>query len=186
MDLGPEDVNEGINSADDIFVPEPETIPPGSKLTGGYEEPPPTKDDKVRSGPPLVGEWQDFFSRIVIRSATNWYIDAAFRGIDEDMLSEREIEHIQMMPEERDRIAKPFAEFANKIKFLRKHGRVIIAGGGISDSVIALGMWMRRVNRIARKYRNRQVNVGTGQSQPPQGNNGFIPGYGQHYYSPGG
>jgi hypothetical protein len=123
----------------------------------------------------------------VFRTLTNWYIDGAFRGIDEDLLSDREIESIRMTPDERDRIAKPFAEFANKFKWSRKYGRMIISGGGMTDSVIAMVTWQRRVARIARKYRTRTVNghVSAGQSEPSQGN-GQFPFQPGNYYSPGG
>ena len=104
------------------------------------------------SGPPKVDEWLDFFSRIVLRAGSDWYIDHAFRGIDENVLSEREVKRIQLKEVERDRIARPFAELANKTKFTRKHGRSIIATSESIESIIALGMWVSRVNRIRAKY----------------------------------
>lgn len=191
LELGPESIDEGISSADDIYVP-PESFPePDSALKSGYEEPPETKDsDKAKSSPPRIDEWQDFFSRIVIRSACNYYIELAFRGIDEDLLTDREIERIKMQQDERDRIAKPFAEFCCKNKYMRRHGRLIIASGGMSDSLIALGMWQHRVNRIAKKYRTRTVKgdvyVRTGQSEQAQNPNGYQFDPSQRYYSQGG
>lgn len=191
LNLGPDNVDVDINSADEIEVPDEDRLPVRSALKAGYEEPRDTKDsDKAKSSPPRVDEWQDFFSRVVIRSLTNYYIDLEFRGIDEDLLTDSEIERIKMSPEERDKLAKPFSELANKIKFMRKHGRAIIAGGGISDSVIALALWQHRVARIARKYKTRtvqgSVHVGSRPGQPPQ--NGYNPNQYQsgQYYSPGG
>jgi hypothetical protein len=95
----------------------------------------------------------DFFSRILIRVACDWYIEWAFRGVDENRLTDREISRIQLSDEERQRIAVPFAELSHKSKFMRKHGRTIVASGGLFDAVIALGTWTSRVNRIARKYK---------------------------------
>jgi hypothetical protein len=95
----------------------------------------------------------DFFSRIVIRVACDWYIEWAFRGVDENRLTDREIARIQLSDEERKRIAVPFAELSHKSKFMRKHGRTIVASGGLFDAIIALGTWTSRVNRIARKYK---------------------------------
>jgi hypothetical protein len=187
----PEDlagIGSDAGNPDEIWVPEPEYIPPGESvsLRGEYEEPPPPKSDKAKAGPPRLDEWQDFFSRVLIRSATNWYIDWAFRGIDEDQLSDREVERIKITAEERDRVAKPLSELANKLSFTRKHGRTIIAAAGASDSIIALGMWARRVNVIARKYNRRTVNVSPGQSeQAPVNGQVHVPGQ-QQYYSPGG
>lgn len=196
LDLGPDQVDEGVASADGIYIPEDETpyLPEPSRIRADYEPPPDGKDsDRAKTSPPRIDEWQDFFSRVIIKSATNYYLELAFRGIDEDLITDADVDRIKMNQEERDRIAKPFAELVNKIKFMRKHGRMIIAGGGIGDSLIALGMWHHRVARIARKYRNRTVRsqpyVGTGQDQPPgataNGNGQFHPNAGQ-YYSTGG
>lgn len=106
-----------------------------------------------KTGIPNLDEWMHFFSRVVIRMAMNFYIDLAFRNIDEDMLSDREIERIRMTDAERDRIARPFAELAYKNKWTRKHGRSIIASADSIDAIVQLGMWYSRVSRIAAKYR---------------------------------
>jgi len=108
---------------------------------------------KASAGPPKLDEWMDFFGRVLIRGATDFYIHLAFDGIDEELLTPREVERIKLSKVERERIAKPFAELANKSKLTRKHGRKIIALTGSIDSVIQLGMWISRVNRIAAKYR---------------------------------
>src|SRR5215475_12349234 len=118
LDLGDDRVNEDINSADGVYIPEePDYLPAEpSRLSGGYE-PPPDESSKAKSSPPRIDEWQDFFSRILIKTATDFYINAAFEGIDEDLLTDADVERIRMAPEERDRIAKPFSEMVNKIKF---------------------------------------------------------------------
>lgn len=151
-DVKPEDIVDGeiVDSAFDRDAFK-------SRIKTGYEQPPASTkpaDDKAKTTPPKVDEWMDFFSRVLIRAATDFYIEAAFRDIDEEWLSEREVDRIKLAPSERDRIAKPLAELAYKSKFTRKHGRSIIALTGSIDSVIQLGMWVNRVNRIASKYRN--------------------------------
>ena len=119
-----------------------------SRLRQKVEETPSPRDAKP--GVPSLDEWLDFFSRILLRVACDWYIDFAFRGVDENSLTDREIDRIQMTEEERKRIAVPLAELSHKSKLMRRHGRTIIASGGAFDAIIALGAWTRRVQRIAR------------------------------------
>lgn len=123
-------------------------------------------DDSGHSGardatnkPPSLDEWTNFFGKIVLKIACNWYIDYAFRGVDEDMLSEREVERLIMTDDERKLIATPLAELSNKSKFMRKHGRTIVAGGDTFQAFVILGAWMSRVNRIAAKYKPRNPRV---------------------------
>lgn len=110
----------------------------------------------AQTGMPKIDEWMDFFSRVLIRTATDFAIDMAFRGIDEDLLSDREIDRVRLSDEERHRIAKPMAEFAYKNKFARKHGREILATAGSIDALLQLGVWYTRMSRIAQKYRKIQ------------------------------
>lgn len=140
-----------------------------TRLRQKPEEMPPPRDAKP--GIPALDEWLDFFSRIVLRVSCDWYIEWAFRGVDEQVLTDREIDRIQMTDEERKRIAVPFAEISHKSKLMRKHGRTIIASGGMFDAIVAIGTWTSRVNRIAKKHktstlRGRVVNERTGQSEP--------------------
>jgi hypothetical protein len=72
-----------------------------SRLRQKPQEPPPARDAKP--GIPSLDEWMDFFSRIVIRVACDWYIEWAFRGIDENRLTDREIHRVQLTDEERQR-----------------------------------------------------------------------------------
>lgn len=111
------------------------------------------KDDSGAKGTaPNAAEWEDFFSRIVIRFLTEWYVDIAFRGIDEDLVTEQDAAKLLLTEDERNVIARPFAEYANKNPFLRKHGRQIVAFADSFESVVILGQWFSRVNRVARKY----------------------------------
>lgn len=149
-----------------------------SRLRSKAEPPPPAREAKP--GIPSIDEWMDFFSRIVLRVACDWYIEWAFRGVDENRLTDREIERIQMTEEERKRIAVPFAEFSHKSKFMRKHGRTIVASGGMFDAIVALGTWTSRVNRIARKHKPSSpvqgkvvINERTGQGESPPSQHGY-------------
>jgi hypothetical protein len=155
---------------------------------------PPPRD--ASKGIPALDEWMDFFSRIFLRVICDWYISFAFRGIDEDMPTDREIERLQLTEEERKRIAVPLSELSYKTKIMRKHGRTIIASGGAFDALITLGTWASRVNRIAHKYRPRTVQgkvygrtgPGTqpGENEPPAGANGGRVGEGWIIHNPGG
>lgn len=191
----------GPDDLDDLYLPaepdpspfaaaadadETDLLPARRSRVKASREPPKDTGGKAKNGPPHIDEWQDFFSRTLIRAATNFYIEQAFRGIDEDQLTEREITRIAMSEDERDTIARPFAEVANKLKFTRRHGRTIIAFAGTADSVIALGIWFSRVSRIARKYRNtpREPRVSPRPGQA-NGNGSFTAAAGT-YYSTGG
>lgn len=150
--------------------------------------PPPREAAK---GIPALDEWMDFFSRIALRVICDWYISFAFRGIDENLLTERELDRLQLNDEERQRIAVPLSELSYKSKLMRKHGRTIIASGGAFDALITIGTWASRVNRIAHKYRprtvqGRVVNDGTRQSPPQAGANGGSVDGGWPVYNPGG
>lgn len=116
--------------------------------------PPPRDPSK---GIPALDEWMDFFSRIFLRVLCDWYISFAFRGVDENLLTDREIDRLQLTDEERQRIAVPLSELSYKSKVMRKHGRTIIASGGAFDALITVGTWASRVNRIARKYKPRTM-----------------------------
>jgi hypothetical protein len=194
------DLSQGIDSAaDDLFTSDDANL--DADWFGGYQAPdspadiidaeiidePAGKHSRIKSerpaplersaktGPPNIDEWMHFFSKVCIRLATDWYLEFAFRGIDEDLLSDREIEKIRLEDEERDRIARPFAEYANKAKFTRKHGRMIIASADSIDAALQLGIWFSRVNRIANKYRG-TTNTTKGTTRHPR----FKPAAQQH------
>jgi hypothetical protein len=158
----------GISSGDDI--PDIEVSPTGND--GGTADASPRTsavprnrakkdDDSFRdtasSRPPSLDEWTKFFSRIVLKVTCDWYLSYAFRGIDEDALSDREVERLALTDEEKRMVAIPFAELSNKSKFMRKHGRTIVSSGDAFNAMIVMGAWMSRVNRIASKYRPRVV-----------------------------
>jgi hypothetical protein len=112
-------------------------------------------DRPAKSGVPDIHEWMHFFSNVFIRLSTDFYIDWAFRDVDENDLSEREIERIKLTDVERDRMARPFAEFSNKSKFMRKRGRVIISSADSIDAILQMGMWFSRTSRIAARHKRK-------------------------------
>jgi hypothetical protein len=162
----PQDFGTDFETGSDIDEP---------RLRVKAEPPPPAREAKASI--PSIDEWEDFWSRIVLRVACDWYIEWAFRGVDENSLTDREIDRVQMTDEERKRIGTPFAEFSHKSKFMRKHGRTIVASGGMFDAIVAIGTWTNRVNRIARKHKPLQgkvvINERTGQSEPSAAPGGF-------------
>lgn len=166
LGLEPEITDLNEHSLDEELAGvEAEPGPPLFTETGDFiEEPrlrskvlptPPPRD--ASKGMPALDEWMDFFSRIFLRVICDWYISFAFRGVDESALSDREIDRLQLSDEERKRIAVPLSELSYKSKLMRKHGRTIIASGGAFDALITIGMWASRVNRIAGKYRPKNV-----------------------------
>lgn len=115
----------------------------------------PTREPKsvsAKSGPPTLDEWQDFIGRIVLRTLTDAYLQLALRDID-DQLTERERESIRLTREDLREMSAPIASLAHKSKLGRTKGRAIIAASGSIEAVVALVIWMRRVNRVTRKYR---------------------------------
>lgn len=130
-----------------------------SRIKTGYEPP----SQKVQELPPSttfpkLDEWLDFFSRAVVGMLTDLAVEFCFRGIDEELLTEREVQSIKLDKEERDRIARPLAEFAYKNKYTRKHGREILGLAGSLDSVLQLGIWYARMSKIAAKYQEMSGN----------------------------
>jgi hypothetical protein len=159
--------DEPINSTDIVDA----EIVEGSRLKS---EPATGLNREAKSGIPNIDEWMYFFSKVVLRLSTDFYIDHAFRGIDEEQLTEREVEKIKLTDTERNRMARPFAEYANKAKFTRKHGRVIIASADSIDAILQMGMWFSRVNRIAAKYKGTR-SVKTSRPQPVRASPVFRP-----------
>jgi len=133
----------------------PVTVERKTRRQRANDEPGSARDAKAT--PPSLDEWSNFFSRVVLRVGTEFYINLAFRGIDEDSVSDRDLDRLVMTDEERKMIATPFAELSHKSKFMRKHGRMIVASGDALNALVVLGVWMGRVNRIASKYRPKVV-----------------------------
>lgn len=139
--------------------------PPADKLIDAAIEPPdrplidPDKPvrETIKTGPPSGDEWLDFFSRIVLKVGIGLYTDFVFRDIDENLISEADIRRITMKKTERDTIARPFAEFATKNKYMRSHGRQVVALTDSAESIVTLGIFIHRVNRVAKRYKPLEV-----------------------------
>lgn len=186
---GPRVTGEVIDSA--IDPPDRPLIDPDKPLRGA---------EAIKTTPPSADEWLDFFSRIILKIGMELYVDFAFRGVDESMVSDADVRRMKVRKEERDTIARPFAEFATKNKAMRKHGRQVVALTDSAESLMTLGIWARRVNRIAKKYRPKEQkpqrpqnmrireaengNIGSDQGTVTGGNNGRLAnGFG--VYNPG-
>lgn len=162
------------------------------------ESPDRVKKEAPKSGPPTLEEWQDFIGRIVLRTMTDLFLSMALRDF-EDELTEREREMIRLTKEDLNEMSAPLASLAHKSKFAKKRGRALIAAADSSEAVVALVIWMRRVNKIASKHRkmrqpepstipgyvegqtngNSRSDDGTGQDFGNQGFGGFYnPGTG--------
>lgn len=128
-----------------------------------------SRREKANSRPPLVDEWQKWFADVLIRAGTDWYLSMAFADIDDEQVSERDLAQLRLSDEERNRIAKPFAELANKLKVTRKYGRTIVATTGTFESLLTLGQWVSRVRRISLKYRARSGSASHSESVTVQG-----------------
>lgn len=122
----------------------------------GKSDPTTSPPRSAKAGPPSLDEWVNFFSRVVLRLVTEYYLNYAFRGIDEDALTEREVDRLALSDEERQMIVVPFAELSHKSKIMRRHGRTIVASGDAFNAVVVFGAWVSRVNRIAAKYRPKE------------------------------
>jgi hypothetical protein len=176
-DEEPDNTNDIVDA---IIVPEePDAIDP-PRGRGRSKSAPDTAPRTAKAGPPTLDEWQHFFGRVVLRVVCDWYISWAFRGVDEDELSEREIERIAMSDDERAQIAVPFAELSHKSKFMRKHGRLVVSSGDSFYALVALGAWFSRVNRIANKHKPKIVQgkaQANGSARPSEANGaGFSEG----------
>lgn len=98
---------------------------------------------------PTADDWQDFIARIVLTHLLEGYVALVLRDIE---LTDRELDSINLSRDDILTISAPFASFAAKNKWTRRHGREILAASDSFEAAIQLGMWMRRVQRIAKKH----------------------------------
>jgi hypothetical protein len=183
---GPAASGVGAPDSDGIYdaeiVPEeqsPETlaIEPLAADAPLFDDDKPSKS-APKAGPPSLDEWQDFMGRIVVRTLTQGYVALLLRDVE---LSESELKSIELDKDDLKEIAGPFASLANKNKWARKHGREIIALSDSWEALLALGIWMRRVNKLARKYRTpkKQIQHSHGRQPEPDAMEGVINGNGR-------
>lgn len=127
------------------------------------EEPPP-RTAKIPTGPPSAVEWQDFLGSTVFRLLTEGYLYLVlFRHVDEQDISPRERDMVRLTKEELRDIAAPLATVASKNKLARKHGRTVIASAESYESFLDLFFWMKRVNKIAKRYRKQPTRTPEGE-----------------------
>lgn len=169
-------VSEAADEYEAVFVQSPALEPI-------VEKPERRAKPEAKASPPSLDEWQDFIGRFVIRGLTEAYLNLALSDF-EDELTPRERESIRLTQEDLREMAAPIASLAHKSKFARRKGRAIIAAADSGEAVIALLIWMRRVSRIAKKYRKpKQPKTVPGYivEEPKNGNHGPNVGEGPEY-----
>jgi hypothetical protein len=67
-------------------------------------------------------------------------------------LTPAEQESITLTKQDYKDMSAPLATFTAKTDWAKKHGRTVIGATDSIESVLALGIWMRRVHRIARAH----------------------------------
>jgi hypothetical protein len=168
--------------------PEPVEVDP-EPVKKLVQAPDKIKKETPKAGPPSLDEWQAFIGRFVVRTLTDAYLSYALRDIEAE-LTPRERDMISLSKEDISELSAPLATLANKNRLARKHGRSIIAAADSYESVIAMAMWMRRVNKIAKKYRpskpkaNRVIR-GEYQEGMNNGSHGPYEGEGPEFQPPG-
>jgi hypothetical protein len=116
-------------------------------------------------------EWQDFVQRTLLRALIEGWLALYISDVF-DELSPAELERITLSPEQLREMSGPLASFANKNKFARKHGRLLLS---FTDSTVALaelGFWMRRVRRIGLRHKRAMQQM----QQATPTNGGFVNG----------
>jgi hypothetical protein len=104
---------------------------------------------------PDFSEWQDFIGDFALKWLCRGYIAFIFRGYDRwELLSAVDNEALEPDTEQLRDMAKPLAHLAAKSKFSGKYGRLALDSKDAIVATIQFGMWMNRVNRIARKAAN--------------------------------
>lgn len=186
---------------DDLGFDPTSLVPTPVEVKPLIEAPEKLKKESPKAGVPSLDEWQDFIGRFFLRTVTDGYLSLALRDIEDD-LTPREREMIQLTKEDLKEMSAPLASLAAKSKLGKKHGRNLIAAADSYESIIALVIWMRRVNKIAKKYRKARAprqpqtviqtqpmegpsngNPGTYEGQGPEqyGYPGTAPGYSPNY-----
>jgi len=150
-EAAPETAPEGLQVLDLTNLAQEQS---GQKATSeGEDEHKSRLPREAKSGPPSLDEWQDFLGAIVLRGLTEGYLQITlFRAVDESDLTDREKQLIRLTKEDLRDMAAPMASYANKNKFTRKHGRSVIAAASSMEALIDLFIWMKRVNKITRRY----------------------------------
>lgn len=156
MDSGTSAGRPTASQAQFVTVGEAEEDAPDSRASTRREQivekPERVSSTTPKSGPPTVDEWQDFFSRFVVKMLVDAYLSVML-GDFIDELTEAEANRIKLTPEDFKTIGSPLAEMANQSSYMKKHGRAVIAFSESSESILTLLFWMRSVNKVAKKHR---------------------------------
>jgi hypothetical protein len=138
------------SALEDVPDDVPDAVPVSSLQVA--ETPDRLNPPEPKSGPPSVSDWQDFFARYVVKGVVNGYVAMRLSDVL-DELSPHEMKQIMLSKEDMSEIAAPLATLSSKSSYMKKHGRFIIATADSFESLVNLGFWMRRVNKIAAKHR---------------------------------
>jgi len=112
------------------------------------------RGEGIKTAPPNAEEWNKFLALTLLRLLTEAYLHLVlFRDVDESLLTHHERELISLSKEDLLDITAPVSVVVSRQKIARKHGRELIALADSFESIVDLFVWMRRVNKIARKYR---------------------------------
>lgn len=153
------------------------------------ERPRKTVSGKAKTGAPSVDEWQDFIGRIVLTTVTDLYLDYALKGIS-DQLTDRELRQVRLSKQDLKDMAAPIATLAQGSKFAQKRGRQLIAASDSIEAVIVMVLWMKKVNKIAKKYRpqspKRTIRGNVVNQTEERYENGPAGSMGEQGYGPGG
>jgi hypothetical protein len=135
----------------DTKTPVTRTRRPTSRTVKESKEDKPLPPPRIK--PPDFAEWQDFTGNFALKWLLRGYIGFAFRGIDrETVLNAAELRAIEPDEALLASASKPIAHMASRSSFMTKNGRAIIDSAEGVEALIAVGMWMHTVNRIARKH----------------------------------
>lgn len=146
--------------------------PPGSTNKNTEPKPPAQPKSpappapKGKTGPPDFSEWQDFISGVVLHWLTKAFVTVMLRGIDRNLLTDDDIEDIELDDDELLCIARPFSNLLLRTGFNAKYGRHIINARDTIESAVMLFMWASRVNRIGKKYRPKHAKANAGKGVP--------------------
>lgn len=191
VEVEPEDISP-VDGAliqdrfDDLGFDPTSVVPVPVESKPLIEAPEKLKKENPKAGVPSLDEWQDFIGRFFLRTVTDGYLSLALRDIEDD-LTPREREMIQLTKEDLKEMSAPLASLAAKSKLGKKHGRNLIAAADSYESIIALVIWMRRVNKIAKKYRKARTprqpqTIVQPMEGQPDGNPGTYAGQGPEQY----
>lgn len=104
---------------------------------------------------PNFDEWRDFLGEVVLHWFGVAFVAVAMRGIPyHDIMSDADYEDIQLDDVELKAVARPFAHLLARSNLNTKYGRAIMNSRDSIEAMVVLFMYMQRVRRIGKKYRD--------------------------------